>query len=73
MNREKLLFECCRLLIFQIRTEQAMRIGMLETMLKGSGLIKTSLPTNDEVEARISELREVLEKELTKSQLGESK
>lgn len=70
MNREKLLFECIRLLILQIRSEQEARTALLQVMLKGAGTIKYTRPTDEEVESKISEIEEVLKLQLKNSQLG---
>jgi len=72
MNREKLLFECCRRLLAQIETEQALRVNLLSLWMKGEYEAKTSsaLPTNEEVEVRISELKEEIERNLTNHNTG---
>lgn len=60
----KILFECIRLLMTQVREEQHSRQALIRAMMVEEAK-PVQIPTDEEVTARIKELTEVMKKDLT--------
>jgi hypothetical protein len=65
----KILYECIRLLMIQIREEQHSREALIRALIREEAQ-PVKIPTDSEVDERIIQLQEVAKKNLTNQNQG---